>query len=161
MNEDSMEKEVRRGVRFNKIALAVLAVLAVVGVWALLSWFSRPLDDSITPDGLAENLTDGALGKTGGVYYVLPDGSGLVDTLSLPDWTITQDTAEEPLAVFCLGEDYQLALYEGDLARAWNGYAPSDAMDTAWYTMPEGTSAAAAALLRSDGQVETDPGIRF
>ena len=161
MNEDSMEKEVRRGVRFNKIALAALAVLAVVGVWGLLSWFSRPLDDSITPDGLAENLTDGALGKTGGVYYVLPDGSGLVDTLSLPDWTITQDTAEEPLAVFCLGEDYQLALYEGDLARAWNGYAPSDAMDTAWYTMPEGTSAAAAALLRSDGQVETDPGIRF
>ena len=81
MNEESMEKEVRRGVRFNKIALAVLAVLAVVGVWALLSWFSRPLDDSITPDGLAENLTDGALGKTGGVYYVLDDGSGLVDAL--------------------------------------------------------------------------------
>lgn len=161
MNEDSMEKEVRRGVRFNKIALAALAVLAAIGMWALLSWFSRPLDDSITPDGLAENLTDGALGKTGGVYYVLPDGSGLVDTLSLPDWTITQDTAEEPLAVFCLGEDYQLALYEGDLARAWNGYAPSDAMDTAWYTMPEGTSAAAAALLRSDGQIETSPSIRF
>lgn len=161
MNEDSMEKEVRRGVRFNKIALAALAVLAAIGMWALLRWTGRPLDDSITPDGLAENLTDGALGKTGGVYYVLPDGSGLVDTLSLPDWTITQDTAEEPLAVFCLGEDYQLALYEGDLARAWNGYAPSDAVDTAWYTMPEGTSAAVAALLRNDGQVETDPGIRF
>lgn len=162
MNEDSMEKEVRRGVRFNKIALAVLAVLAVVGVWALLSWFSRPLDDSITPDGLAENLTDGALGKTGGVYYVLDDGNGLVDALDLRKWTITQEEAEgEPLVVFRLWEDYQLALYEGDLARAWNGYAPSDAMDTAWYTMPEGTSAAVAALLRSDGQVETDPGIRF
>ena len=162
MNEDSMEKEVRRGVRFNKIALAVLAVLAVVGVWALLSWFSRPLDDSITPDGLAENLTDGALGKTGGVYYVLDDGNGLVDALDLRKWTITQEEAEgEPLVVFRLWEDYQLALYEGDLARAWNGYAPSDAMDTAWYTMPEGTSAAVAALLRSDGQVEIDPGIRF
>ena len=161
-NEDSMEREVRRGVRFNKIALAVLAVLAVVGVWALLSWFSRPLDDSITPDGLAENLTDGALGKTGGVYYVLSDGSDLVDALDLRGWTITQEEAEgEPLVVFRLWEDCELALYEGDLARAWNGYAPSDAMDTAWYTMPEGTSAAVAALLRSDGQVETDPGIRF
>ena len=161
-NEDSMEREVRRGVRFNRIALAALAVLAAIGMWALLRWTGRPLDQNITPNVLAENLSgDTALGKIGEVYYVLSDTEELVDTLSLPDWTITQDTAEEPLAVFCLGEDYQLALYEGDLARAWNGYAPSDAMDTAWYTMPEGTSAAAAALLRSDGQVETDPGIRF
>lgn len=163
MNEEAMKKEASRAVRFNKIALAALALLAVVGVWALLSWLSRPLDQNITPDILAENLSvDQALGKTGGVYYVLSDTDGLVDALSLPDWTITQDTAEEePLAVFRLGEDYQLALYEGDLARVWNGYAPSDTTDTAWYTMPEGTSAAVAALLKTAGQVETDPPERF
>lgn len=163
MDEEAMEQEARRGVRFNKIALVVLALLAVIGVWALLSRFSRPLDQNITPDILAENLSeDQALGKIGDVYYVLSDTEGLVDTLSLPDWTITQDTVEEePLAVLRLGEDYELALYEGDLARAWNGYAPSDTTDTAWYTMPEGTSDAVAALLRTDGQVETDPPARF
>ena len=162
MKEDSMERNVRRGVRFNKIALAVLALLAVVGVWGLLSWFSRPLDDSITPDGLAENLTDGALGKTGGVYYALPDGSGLVDTLDLEGWTVTQEEAEgEPLAVFRLGEDYQLALYEGGLAHVWNGYAPPDTTGAVWYTIPEGTAQAAADLLKTDGQVETNPPERF
>ena len=101
-----MEREVRRGVRFNRIALAALAVLARIGMWALLRWTGRPLDQNITPNVLAENLSgDTALGKIGEVYYVLSDTEELVDTLSLPDWTITQDTAEEPLAVFCLGED--------------------------------------------------------
>ena len=161
-DETSQEKEVRRGVRFNQIALAVLAVLAAVGAWALLSWLSRPLDGTITPDGLAENLTDGALGKTGGVYYALPDGSGLVDTLDLESWTVTQEEAEgEPLAVFRLGEDYRLALYEGGLAHVWNGYAPPDTTGAVWYTIPEGTAQAAADLLKTDGQVETNPPERF
>ena len=162
MNEDSMEKEVRRGVRFNKIALAALAVLAAIGMWALLRWTGRPLDDSITPDGLAENLTDGALGKTGGVYYVLDDGSVLVDALELSGWTVTQTEAEgEPLVVFRLWEDCELALYEGGLAYAWNGYASSDTTGAVWYTIPEDTAQTVASLLRTDGQIETSPGIRF
>lgn len=162
MNEDSMEKEVRRGVQFNKIALVVLALLAVIGVWAVMSWFSRPLDHSITPDGLAEHLTDGALGKTGGVYYVLDDGSGLVDNLELSGWTITQEEAEgEPLVVFRLWEDCELALYEGGLAYAWNGYAPSDTTGAVWYTIPEDTAQTVASLLKTDGQIETSPGVRF
>ena len=162
MNEDRMEKEVRRGVRFNKIALAALALLAAVGAWALLSWFGRPLDDSITPDGLAQHLSGGALGKTGGVYYTLEDGSGLVDVLDLPGWTITQEEAEgEPLVVFRLWENCELALYEGGLAYSWNGYAPSDTTGAAWYTVPEGTAQAAASLLKADGQLEADPGVRF
>ena len=161
-DERSQEKEVRRGVRFNQIALAALALLAVVGVWGLLSWFSRPLDDSITPDGLAGQLRGGALGKTGGVYYALPDGSGLVDTLDLESWTVTQEEAEgEPLAVFRLGEDYRLALYEGGLAHVWNGYAPPGTTGAVWYTIPEGTAQAAADLLKTDGQVETNPPERF
>ena len=162
MNEDSMEKEVRRGVRFNRIALAALAVLAAIGMWALLRWTGRPLDDSITPDGLAENLTDGALGKTGGVYYVLDDGSALVDALELSGWTVTQTEAEgEPLVVFRLWEDCELALYEGGLAYAWNGYASSDTTGAVWYTIPEDTAQTVASLLRTDGQIETSPGIRF
>ena len=162
MNEDSMEKEVRRGVRFNRIALAALAVLAAIGMWALLRWTGRPLDDSITPDGLAENLTDGALGKTGGVYYVLDDGSALVDALELSGWTVTQTEAEgEPLVVFRLWEDCELALYEGGLAYAWNGYASSDTTGAVWYTIPEDTAQTVASLLRTDGQIETSPSIRF
>lgn len=138
-DETSQEKEVRRGVRFNQIALAALAVLAAVGAWALLSWLSRPLDGTITPDG-----------------------SGLVDTLDLESWTVTQKEAEgEPLAVFRLGEDYQLALYEGGLAYVWNGYAPPDTTGAVWYTIPEGTAQAAADLLKTDGQVETNPPERF
>lgn len=125
--------------RFNQIALAALAVLAAVGAWALLSWLSRPLDGTITPDG-----------------------SGLVDTLDLESWTVTQKEAEgEPLAVFRLGEDYQLALYEGGLAYVWNGYAPPDTTGAVWYTIPEGTAQAAADLLKTDGQVETNPPERF
>ena len=161
-NEDSMEQEARRGVRLNKIALAALALLAVIGAWVLLSWFSRPLDDSITPDGLAEHLADGALGKTGGVYYVLDDGSDLVDNLELSGWTVTQEEAEgEPLVVFRLWEDCELALYEGGLAYAWNGYAPSDTTGAVWYTIPEDTARTVASPLRTDGQVEANPGIRF
>lgn len=161
-NEDSMEQEVRRGVRLNKIALAALALLAVIGAWVLLSWFSRPLDDSITPDGLAEHLADGALGKTGGVYYVLDDGSDLVDNLELSGWTVTQEEAEgEPLVVFRLWEDCELALYEDGLAYAWNGYAPSGTTGAVWYTIPEDTARTVASLLRTDGQVEANPGIRF
>ncbi|WP_294552983.1 hypothetical protein [uncultured Pseudoflavonifractor sp.] len=161
-NEDSMEQEARRGVRLNKIALAALALLAVIGAWVLLSWFSRPLDDSITPDGLAEHLADGALGKTGGVYYVLDDGSDLVDNLELSGWTVTQEEAEgEPLVVFRLWEDCELALYEDGLAYAWNGYAPSDTTGAVWYTIPEDTARTVASLLRTDGQVEANPGIRF
>lgn len=162
MNEERMEQEVRRGVRVNKFALAALALLAVIGVWALVSWFSRPLDDSITPDGLAEHLTDGALGRTGGAYYTLEDGSDLVAALDLPGWTITQTEAEgEPLVVFRLWEDCELALYEGGLAYAWNGYAPSDTTGAVWYTIPEDTARTVASLLRTDGQVEADPGVRF
>ena len=162
MDEKRMEREVRRGVRVNKITLAALAVLVVMGVWALLSWFSRPLDDSITPEGLAEHLTDGALGRTGGVYYVLDDGSSLVDALELSGWTITQTEAEgEPLVVFRLWEDCELALYEDGLAYAWNGYAPSDTTGAVWYTIPEDTARAAADLLKTDGQVEESPGVRF
>ncbi len=157
-----MEQEARRGVRLNKIALAALALLAVIGAWVLLSWFSRPLDDSITPDGLAEHLADGALGKTGGVYYVLDDGSDLVDNLELSGWTVTQEEAEgEPLVVFRLWEDCELALYEDGLAYAWNGYAPSDTTGAVWYTIPEDTARTVASLLRTDGQVEANPGIRF
>ena len=162
MKEDSMERNVRRGVRFNKIALAVLALLAVVGVWGLLSWFSRPLDNSITPDGLAEHLTDGALGKTGGVYYVLDSGSDLVDALDLREWTITKEEAEdEPLVVFRLWENCELALYDGGLAYAWNGYASSDTTGSVWYTIPEDTAQTVASLLKTDGQIETSPGVRF
>ena len=161
-DETSQEKEVRRGVRFNQIALAVLALLAVVGVWGLLSWFSRPLDDSITPDGLAGQLRGGALGKTGGVYYALPDGRGLVDTLDLESWTVTQEEAEgEPLAVFRLGEDYQLALYEGGLAYVWTGYAPPDTTGAVGYPISEGPPPAAADRPKTDGQVETNPPERF
>ena len=161
-NEDSMEQEARRGVRLNKIALAALALLAVIGAWVLLSWFSRPLDDSITPDGLAEHLADGALGKTGGVYYVLDDGSDLVDNLELSGWTVTQEEAEgEPLVVFRLWEDCELALYEDGLAYAWNGYAPSDTTGAVWYTIPEDTAQTVASLLKTDGQIETSPGVRF
>ena len=116
------------------------------------------------PGRAAQQMMDTkrALGKTGGVYYVLDSGSGLVDALDLQAWTITQEEAEgEPLVVFRLWEDCELALYEGGLAYAWNGYASSDTTGAVWYTIPEDTAQTVASLLKTDGQIETSPGVRF
>ena len=64
----------------------------------------------------------------------------------------SQEEAEgEPLAVFRLGEDYQLALYEGGLAYVWNGYAPPDTTGAVWYTIPEGTQTGTTFRLRGKG----------
>lgn len=140
MDERQMELEVRRAVRANKMILFLMAVLCCALLAGVLRLALRPLGEHVTLEGLAAALEGDSLdARTAEADYEVERPSGLAELLALDSWIRTEGPAvpEEPLAVLRFGEEYELALYPGGLAEAWDGYAGPGVRGAAWYQIPE------------------------
>ena len=140
MEARKLEREARRAVRANKIILLLLAVLCCALLAGALRLALRPLGEHVTLKGLAAALEGDSLdARTAEADYEVERPSGLAELLELDGWTRTEGPAVpgEPLVVLRFWEEYELALYPGELAEAWDGYAGPGVRGAAWYQIPE------------------------
>lgn len=148
------ENEVKKAKRFNYIVFGVLSacIFAVAG-WIL--WQnSRAVAPVLEIEELANNVQYADLALVGDTCYALEESQELSALCEFPEWKETESRqAGVRILTLKLGEEYELAFYEGGLAKAYYGYSSRKYLDTAWYAVPEDAAAAVAEYICSCGTV--------
>ena len=135
---------------------AILAVLLLAGCG------SKPYDDAVTTDALADAaanteeilaaLSFQAEDETLTAYCAVPGSRTLADTLDLGAWTISGTKPSGCAAVTLrFAEGWLLALYPDGRAAASNAYAAQDTQGQCFYQLPEDVCAAVSDFLAENG----------
>lgn len=148
------------------LALALLAAAGCGWLWYALNGlpgFLRKENPSLLPQSAAEHLESSTLLRTGdGSYYELEEGSGLGTLLRSEDWSsIPAFSAGEPELSLRYGEQYELFLWADGRAAFYDGYAPGDTQEWAYYILPSGVVAELLQILSERAVHTADPYASF
>ena len=148
------------------LALTLLAAAGCGWLWYALNGlpgFLRKENPSLLPQSAAEHLESSTLLRTGdGFYYELEEGSGLGTLLRSEDWSsIPAFSAGEPELSLRFGEQYELFLWADGRAAFYDGYAPGDTQEWAYYILPSGVVVELLQILSERAVHTADPYASF
>ena len=147
------DQEVRNAKRFNYIAFAVLCGCIVAVIGGLVWLNNRPVDPCLKTDALKQKGADLVLAD--GICYELEKPLRLADFCDFDKWVLLREaqTGDHILTVK-LGDEYELAFYEGGIAEAFYGYAQKHYLSTAWYSVPDSDISAIAQYVKENGTIQ-------
>ena len=149
-------QDVKTAKRSIIVSFSVLcALLAALGIWIL--WYgNRPVSPQLTVESLEKAMNASA-------YQVLMADTCLIVEDSVPlsgycgfdSWKQKKpDSAGTHIMTIRLGEEWELALYEGGSALAYDGYCSSKYRGRVWYQIPESAASELADYFRANGRVQ-------
>ena len=138
-----------------KKKLPVILFLCAL-IWLALWYARRPVAGYLTPERLEENLaTGGRLVLVGDTCYELEDQRDLGGFCDFSHWYDGNgsDAGERILTVH-LGDEYEIAFYENDWVKAYDGYASWKTRGTVWYKVTEQNTQAMIEYIRANGVIK-------
>ena len=117
----------------------LLFVLVVIIALAVIHFAFKPLNSSITIDGLqtATEETDYILVKTDDTYFEIEGTLEFSTLFEFDEWQQQkEEPAEEPVLVLRFAEAWIVEFFADGTVTAHNGYAPSGTKQDAYYVIP-------------------------
>lgn len=156
------EQDVKRAKRFNYIVFALLCAL-ILAAAACVVWLQNwPIDPSLEPETLRQAVDGAFLALVGDSCYELEAGDIDAALFGFESWVqIDSPQAGGYILTLKMGDQYELAFYEGGFAQAFNGYSRKYHLSTAWYTVPADVACAVAERIMTCGTLREPAGNWF
>lgn len=158
-----MEARKAKGFHAAHAVIIACVLLIAVGVGAAWNWVMNiPVSPQVTVEKLEENMEYCYIALHDDTCYELNTTDMLAQQCGFTGWEayyLSQyeqkpEYAGEHILTLRLGEDYEVAFYDGGYAMAYYGYANTRKyQNSAWYTVPEDTAQKLVEYIRSNAAV--------